>query len=121
MALVAACGLAIVRVPWRDFRDYLQKPPADIVSDFIARYEPLAEFLPPRGLVGYVSPQDTGEIFVAQYVLSPRLVERTPRAPLVICDNPLEPEGTPEIAAREHWTLVHDFGGGLKLFRTPAE
>lgn len=82
----------------------------------------LKQRLPARGEVGYVTDLsgDEGDrsFYLAQYTLSPLIVERTTQAELVV-GNFKDPVLASEIAIRNDLILVENFGQGIFLFRKP--
>jgi hypothetical protein len=128
--LVALCALGSARLIsplvqfWRQPARAAEAP-----ERFMTRFEPLAALLPPGQVTGYLFDEAHANLglmhpdnrfYLAQYALVPHLVDRTPAHRLVIVDSD-SPTATPEMALREHWTLVADLRQGVKLFRTRRE
>lgn len=129
LALFALCGLGIGRLSLTSFRHAWSSPGQGTASRFMARYETLKPYLSPRQSVGYLpdpSRMDldamplTGRLSLAQYALSPPVIEPLVDQPLVLFESD-DPQAMPELAAQRRWTLVADFRNGLKLFRTTVQ
>jgi len=95
--------------------DSLRK--TDYVTLFEKRIEPLKEFLPQTGIIGYVS--DTKSLtyfYYVQYSLAPLVVANDTERDLVV-GYFYDYSKTENIAQRERLLLVKNFGNGLFLFR----
>jgi hypothetical protein len=135
LILLCLCALGNVRMLHRAWRKHLGSP-QDACQRFVARFDALRPVLPAgrgaglaHGPVGYLADGEhfhreplhpDARFFLTQYAMSPCVVQRTTRRPLVIYDSD-EPDKLPEIALREHWVLVADLRSGVKLFRTPVQ
>jgi hypothetical protein len=95
-------------------------------EQFAAKCEPLAPLLPSGEVIRFVldrSHRDPtwtdlgGWLYLAQYVLSPRLLAADAPSQWVIVDS-AGPESVPEIAIKSGWTLVADLHNGMRLYRT---
>ncbi len=125
--LVAVCALGSARLTSQLVRFRRQSTgTAEAAEQYMTRFEPLAAFLPPGQITGYLFDEahaDRGllhpdnRFYLAQYALVPHLVDHTPDHRLVIVDSDT-PAATPDIALREHWTLAADLHNGVKLFCT---
>jgi hypothetical protein len=95
--------------------DSLRK--TDDVTLFEKRIEPMKEFLPQTGIIGYVS--DTKSLtyfYYVQYSLAPLVVANDTERDLVV-GYFYDYSKTENIAQRERLLLVKNFGNGLFLFR----
>jgi hypothetical protein len=125
--LVAACALGSARLTSQFVQFRRQSAgAAEAAGQYMTRFEPLAAFLPPGHVTGYLFDEvhaDPGllhpdnRFYLAQYALVPHPMDRTPDHRLVIVDSDT-PTATPDIALREHWTLAADLHNGVKLFCT---
>ena len=116
IALLVLCALASVRIVWSTIGECRQPPASNSVEAVIARFEPLQRLLPEGGVTGFVG---SGERFrLAQYALSPRVIECSPDHALVVDD--ADALALPAIAAARGWTLVADLHNGVRLFHTHA-
>ena len=90
-----------------------------------ARYErrlqPLKEFLPEHGVIGYVTDErvslykELKDFYLAQYMLCPRLLVRDIHYPSVI--GVYYEIAQPDRTASQSLTLVKDFGYGIELYQ----
>ena len=95
--------------------DSLRK--TDDMTLFEKRIEPLKEFLPQIGIIGYVSDTKSLTYFsYVQYSLAPLVVANDTERDLVV-GYFYDYSKTENIAQRERLLLVKDFGNGLFLFR----
>lgn len=126
LALFALCGLGIGRLSLVSFQHAWSSPGGGTASRFIAKYETLKPYLSPQQPVGYlpdVSRMDlralplTGRLSLAQYALSPPIIEPLRDQPLILFESD-DPQAMPDLAVEGRWTLVADLHNGLKLFRT---
>jgi hypothetical protein len=127
IVLLCACALANGRVAWNAVRHLGGPPDNGSPEVFIARFQPLAAWLPEGTMTGFVIDEahtdskrlhPDGRLGLAQYALSPHLLDPwRPRA-LVIVDSD-DPEAMPEMAVRQGWTLIVNLHNGVKLFSTP--
>jgi hypothetical protein len=124
--LLCACALANGRVAWNAAR-HLGAPPDNGAPEvFSARFEPLAAWLPEGTVTGFVIDgahtdskrlHPDGRFGLAQYALSPRLLDAwTPHALMIVDAD--DPEAMPEMAVRQGWTLLANLHNGVKLFST---
>jgi hypothetical protein len=120
--LVCLAALGNVRLLWPE--NAPRKPvPADV---YTARFAPLAPQLPPARMLGFVVDGSHADrelqhpearLYLAQYALSPRLVEPSAAHRWVVVDSD-SPEVPPQIALAEHWTLRADLHNGVRLYET---
>jgi hypothetical protein len=119
--------LAGLRIVWSIVGELRQPPESNSVEAVIARFEPLRRLLPEGVVTGFVVDERHADVTLvpaaerfrlAQYALSPRLVEDSPDHALVVVD--ADVPTTPEVARARGWTLVADLHNGVRLFRTDA-
>ena len=90
----------------------------DNVTLFEKRIEPLKEFLPQVGIIGYVSDiKSLTYFYYVQYSLAPLVVANDTERDLVV-GYFYDYSKTENIAQRERLLLVKNFGNGLFLFRS---
>ena len=95
--------------------DSLRK--TDDMTLFEKRIEPLKEFLPQIGIIGYVSDTKSLTYFsYVQYSLAPLVIANDTERDLVV-GYFQDYSKTENIAQRERLLLVKNFGNGLFLFR----
>ena len=88
----------------------------DNVTLFEKRIEPLKEFLPQIGIIGYVS--DTNDLLnfaYLQYSIIPLVIANDTRRDLVV-GYIIDKSKTEDIVQREHLSIIKNFGNGLYLF-----
>jgi len=108
---------------FRLFRTVSQYSGSSLIRGYDGnRYAKLKAALPPHSVVGYVDdePDKTArdaKYAITRYVLVPAVVAQGPDYPLVV-GNFRDAHKNPEEVAAGTWTLVQDFGNGVKLFRT---
>jgi hypothetical protein len=84
------------------------------------RYAGIDEYLPPRGVVGFVNDtagdNDVQDYYLSQYVLTPRVLVEDPAQPLLLVN------GRPGQPLRQFGTaiLVGDLGNGVRVYRQGA-
>ena len=89
----------------------------DNVTLFEKRIEPLKEFLPQIGIIGYVSDtNDSLNLAYLQYSIIPLVIANDTRRDLVV-GYFHDHSKSDNIAQRERLLLVKNFGNGLFLFR----
>jgi hypothetical protein len=115
--LVSFAAFLSIAATGREF--YLFAPSSvDATTLYAQRFEELRKFLPPHGVVGYVSdePGDEGawSYYQAQYALSPTIVARTSERQTVV-GNFRDPNAIQKILREEHLTAAKDFGNGVLL------
>ena len=97
IALLGLCALASSRIVWSTVREFRELPESNADGAAIARFEPLRRLLPEGAVTGFVG--DSPERFLmAQYALSPRVVERSSDHALVVVD--ADAPALPEVAGR---------------------
>ena len=94
--------------------DSLRK--TDDMTLFEKRIEPLKEFLPQIGIIGYVS--DTNDLLnfaYLQYSIIPLVIANDTRRNLVV-GHIIDNSKTEDIVQREHLLIIKNFDNGLYLF-----
>lgn len=99
----------------------LLRPP-DPIADLDAEFSALAEYLPPRGLVGFLDRYADGGTddaartwFTAQYALAPRVVvSRVGPEFLIVARGAAQPGGDPRL---DGYTHIETVAGGHRLYR----
>jgi hypothetical protein len=119
--------LASSRIVWSAVREFRERSAGNSVEAVIARFEPLRGLLPEGAVTGFVVDQRHADVRLipvaerfrlAQYALSPLVVEDCPDHALVVVD--ADVPALPEVAGVRGWTLVADLHNGVRLFRTQA-
>ena len=88
----------------------------DDVTLFEKRIEPLKEFLPQIGIIGYVSDtNDSLNLAYLQYSIIPLVIANDTRRDLVV-GYIIDKSKTEDIVQREHLSIIKNFGNGLYLF-----
>jgi hypothetical protein len=126
--IVLVCGYVlngIYHFQQDSWRDYKAQVPC-LWQRFIAKYEPIRPLLPKGETICFFIDESHadanlvppyGRLFLAQYAISPQLLNFNATSNWVIVDSDC-PESVPDIAASDHWTLVADLRNGVKLYRT---
>ena len=95
-------------------------------QQLIAKYAPLRPLLPKGEVIRFLIDENhsdpnlmhpNGRLFLAQYAISPRLLNFDAASSWVIVDSDC-PGSVPDIATSSHWTLVADIRNGVRLYRT---
>jgi len=124
---LCACGLANVRLLLGEFGPSGELPQTYMPSVMIDRFRPLATRVEPGVTLGYyldLAHADTNachpdeRFYLAQYALSPLLVERSVAHRFVVVDAD-EPNTRPALAVEGGWTLTIDLGNGVCVYQTP--
>lgn len=112
LVFVLCCMLSTVRV-------LIDAPtrlhPADPATGADQRFAALKAALPPQGVVGYVGESGSpavADYYLAQYALTPLVVDHSSNHPLVVGNFPL----SSPIPPSGNLQLVKDFGNGVLLF-----
>ena len=88
----------------------------DKITLFEKRIEPLKEFLPQIGIIGYVSDtNDSLNLAYLQYSIIPLVIANDTRRDLVV-GYIIDKSKTEDIVQREHLSIIKNFGNGLYLF-----
>jgi hypothetical protein len=101
--------------------DRLNEPDRTEEARYEKRLEPLKEVLPEHGVVGYVTDERATlykklkDFYLAQYMLSPRVLVRDAHYPYVI--GMYYEMAHPDRRALRGLTLVEDFGYGVELYQ----
>jgi hypothetical protein len=126
--ILLICGYSLVgiyhfqKVTWREYK--AQNP--DLPLQLITKYEPLRPFLPKGEVMRFLIDENhwdsklmhpNGRLFLAQYAISPHLLNFDAASSWVIVDSDC-PGSVPDIATSAHWTLVADIRNGVRLYRT---
>jgi hypothetical protein len=127
MATVAlACLVVLVVVStarelWQASRFYARSDRGERFASRQTRFRELRRLLPPHGVVGYLSdkPDAVVSYYLAQYALSPLVLERGATRPVVV-GNFFEPAAAGALAARLNLVLQRDLGAGVMLFAGPS-
>jgi len=123
--MIILTALSTIRWPIKTFGQMNRTPEGDEVTQFLARYERLAAYLPGKCRIGYlVRPEEaesrkaveTARLELLQYALSPRMIDKFTDQEIVILDSD-EPEAPPPAALCRDWELVADLHDGIKLYR----
>jgi hypothetical protein len=112
LVFVLCCVLSTVRV-LIDAPTGLHS--ADPATSADQRFAALRAALPPQGVVGYVGESGNpavADYYLAQYALTPLVVDHSSNHPLVVGNFPLSPLSPPS----GNLQLVKDFGNGVLLF-----
>jgi glycosyltransferase involved in cell wall biosynthesis len=86
-----------------------------------ARLKPLKELLPEHGVIGYVTDEGAEiskkwkDFYLAQYILSPRVLVKDTRLPYVM--GGYYDIREPNRSASEGLVLIKDFGHGIQLYK----
>ena len=127
--LIAICALGSTRALPRAVQLSQADPTPDATAALVARFEAIKPHVRKQISLGYLSdarhldPRRSSllkRLYLAQFALAPRIVERTTHREFVIFDSD-RPEVTPDIATLEGWKLVVDLHNGVKLFRTARQ
>jgi hypothetical protein len=89
--------------------------PDDIANRSDQRFAAVKAALPQQGVIGYIGDSHSlADYYLAQYALTPLLVDHSLNHPLVVGDfsTPLPPHGLPS----DHLQVLKDFGKGVLLF-----
>jgi hypothetical protein len=101
--------------------DRLKGPDRTEEARYERRLQPLKELLPEHAVVGYVTDDGMSiekklkDFYLAQYMLSPRLLVRDIRYPYVI--GAYYEIARPDRTASRDLILIKDFGYGLQLYQ----
>lgn len=101
--------------------DRLSEPDRTEEARYERRLQPLERLLPEHGVVGYVTDErgtvykKLKDFYLAQYMLSPRVLVRDTRYPYVI--GIYYENAQPDRRASQDLTLIKDFGHGIELYR----
>jgi hypothetical protein len=136
LALLLLLGLSIAALlsGFNSFRQWRQQTAAvrqkgDDLTHWAERLSALQDYLPPEGVIGYISERDLEgvpynatdqgeEMAMSQYVLAPRILEEGAAREIVIAN--VGGMGVDEIQTRVKplgLALQHEFGLGIYLFR----
>lgn len=86
------------------------------ISEYVSRFEGVRKFLPPRGIVGYLSDTDSvAEYYLAQYAVSPVILAKGKDFRFVIGYFHGISLGD-EMLEKEKLKRIKDFGNGVSLF-----
>jgi hypothetical protein len=127
LAVALFCGSSLISLCvfheriWREYTTRPQSRPEEV----LVRYEPLREWLPRDEATGFWidleqvnddAMDQSGRFFVAQYAVSPCRLDFRAAPRWVVVDSD-RPHVIPAVAANGGWTMVHDFGNGLRIFK----
>jgi hypothetical protein len=126
--IVLICGYSLVGIYHfqKDLRSEYKAQNSYWPQQLIAKYAPLGPFLPQGEVIRFLIDENHSDskiahpnarLFLAQYAISPRLLNFDAESSWVIVDSDC-PGSVPDIATSSHWTLVADIRNGVRLYRT---
>ena len=115
LVLLAGCLLSSGRLLWDALRPGHPKDPAEVAQRSDQRFAALKAVLPARGVVGYIGESSAlarGDYYLAEYALSPLVVDDSTNHRLVIGNFPSSGSVPSSV---KNLQLVKDFGNGVLL------